>query len=248
MIRRNLTEDSGPDHLKLQANAAYRGDRALPPWDEIDTVLLDMDGTLLDLRFDNYFWLEVLPERYAQRHQLSLEAARATLAPRFVAKQGTLDWYCIDFWSRELSLDIAELKRGVGAHVRFLPGAERFLQQLHERGLDPVLVTNAHRDVLQIKADRTGLARYFRRIVSSHDFGVPKEHSHFWRQLQGHLAFDPARCLFVDDSVAVLNAARAHGIGHIFAITRPDSTQHARLIEGFAAVERVEELLEGRDG
>lgn len=231
--------------MKPQANAAFRADSALPRWDEIDTVLLDMDGTLLDLRFDNYFWLEVLPERYAQRHELSLEAARAALAPRFVAKQGTLDWYCIDYWSRELSLDIAELKREVCAHVRFLPGAERFLQELHARGLDPVLVTNAHRDVLGIKAERTGLARYFQRVVSSHDLGVPKEHPEFWSQLQAQLAFDPARCLFVDDSIPVLNAARAHGIGHIFAITRPDSTQHARRIEGFAAVERVECLLSG---
>jgi len=231
--------------LKSSANAACTGDSALPRWEEIDTVLLDMDGTLLDLHFDNYFWLEILPERYARRHELSLAAARATLAPLFVAKQGTLDWYCIDFWSRELSLDIAELKREACGEVRFLPGAERFLQDLHERGRDPVLVTNAHRGVLEIKTARTGLARYFRRIVSSHDFGVPKEHAQFWVQLQARLAFDPARCLFVDDSIAVLSAARAHGIGHIFAITRPDSTQHARQVEGFAAVERVECLLSG---
>jgi len=228
MIRRNLTEDRRP----------------MPRWDEIDTVLLDMDGTLLDLCFDNYFWLEVMPVRYAERHALSLDAARAVLAPRFVAKQGTLDWYCIDFWSRELSLDIAELKREVRAHVRFLPGAERFLQAMHMRGLDPVLVTNAHRGVLEIKTEQTGLARYFRRIVSSHDLGVPKEHAQFWAQLQAELAFDPARAMFVDDSIAVLNAARAHGIGHIFAISRPDSTQHARTIDGFETVERIEELLD----
>jgi 5'-nucleotidase len=215
----------------------------LPSWAAIDTVLLDMDGTLLDLRFDNYFWLEVLPERYAQRHELSLEAARAKLAPLFVAKQGTLDWYCIDFWSRELALDIAGLKREARGHVRFLPGAERFLQALHTRGLDPVLVTNAHRGVLEIKAGQTGLAKYFRRIVSSHDFGVPKEHPQFWSQLQANLGFDAARAMFVDDSIPVLNAARAHGIGHIFAISRPDSTQHARTIEGFATVERIEQLL-----
>ena len=215
----------------------------LPRWDDIDTVLLDMDGTLLDLRFDNYFWLEVLPERYARQHQLSVEAARAKLAPLFVAKQGTLDWYCIDFWTRELSLDIAELKRAERVHVRFLPGAERFLQQLHARGRDPVLVTNAHRGVLEIKAEQTGLLRYFRRIVSSHDLGVPKEHPEFWPLLQTELAFDPARCLFVDDSLPVLNAARTHGIGQIFAITRPDSTQHARQIAEFPSVERVEELL-----
>ena len=230
--------------MNILPSPSYRSDPARPRWNEIDHVLLDMDGTLLDLRFDNYFWLEVLPERYAQRHDLSLDAARAQLAPQFVAKQGTLDWYCIDFWSRELSLDVAELKREVRAHVRFLPGAERFLQTLHARGLDPVLVTNAHRDVLEIKAGETGLARYFRRIVSSHDLRAPKEHAEFWTQLQAHLALDPARCLFVDDSIAVLNAARAHGIGQIFAISRPDSTQHARAIEGFATVERIEELLD----
>jgi GMP/IMP 5'-nucleotidase len=161
----------------------------------------------------------------------------------FVAKQGSLDWYCIDFWTRELSLDIAQLKREVREHVRFLPGAERFLQTLHERGLDPVLVTNSHRGVLEIKTGQTGVARYFRRIVSSHDLGVPKERSEFWTLLQAQLAYDPARCLFVDDSLAVLNAARAHGIGQIFAISRPDSTQHARQIDGFATVERVELLL-----
>ena len=217
----------------------------MPRWDEIDTVLLDMDGTLLDLRFDNYFWLEVLPEHYARRHGMSVETARERLAPLFVAKQGTLDWYCIDFWTRELSLEIAELKRAERAHVRFLPGAERFLQELHARGLDPVLVTNSHRGVLEIKTGQTGVARYFRRIVSSHDLGVPKEHSEFWTQLQARLEYDPARCLFVDDSIAVLNAARAHGIGQIFAISRPDSTQRVRAIEGFTAVERIDELLSG---
>ena len=230
--------------MNIPSSASYSSRTVLPRWNEIDTVLLDMDGTLLDLRFDNYFWLEVLPERYARRHELSLEAARAALEPRFIAKQGTLDWYCIDFWSRELSLNVAELKREMREHMRFLPGAEQFLQALHTRGLDPVLVTNAHRGVLEIKAEQTGLARYFQRIVSSHDLGVPKEHPQFWSQLQAQLAFDPARCLFVDDSIAVLNAARAHGIGQIFAITRPDSTQHARQVEGFPAVERVEELLQ----
>jgi 5'-nucleotidase len=229
--------------LNSLPSAPYRSDTPLPRWNEIDTVLLDMDGTLLDLRFDNYFWLEVLPVHYARRHELSLEAAHAALTPRFLAKQGTLDWYCIDFWSRELSLDIAALKLEVREHVRFLPGAKQFLQALHERGLDPVLVTNSHRGVLEIKTGQTGVARWFSRIVSSHDFGVPKEEPQFWSRLQELLGYDPARCLFVDDSIAVLKAARAHGIGQIFAITRPDSTQHARQVEGFAAVERVEELL-----
>lgn len=216
----------------------------LPRWNEIDTVLLDMDGTLLDLRFDNFFWQELVPERYAQRHELTLDAARAALMPRFTATQGTLDWYCIDFWTRELALDVAALKHEVRGHVRFLPGAERFLQALSRRPVRTVLVTNAHLGTLAIKAAQTGVTRYFDRVVSSHQFGVPKEHPEFWSKLEAELDFDPGRSLFVDDSPPVLRAARRHGIGQIFAISRPDSTQDVRDVREFAAVEAVELLLE----
>jgi HAD superfamily hydrolase (TIGR01509 family) len=216
----------------------------LPPWETIDTVLLDMDGTLLDLRFDNYFWMEFLPERYADRHGLTPEQARAVLGSMLLAKQGTLDWYCTDFWTRELSLDIAELKREIREHVRFLPGAEAFLRALREKNVRVALVTNAHRDSLKVKATQTGLLDYFDVVFSSHSFGVPKEHPEFWRQLQAQLHFDPARTLFVDDSVAVLAAAQRHGIAHVFAITRPDTTLGVREVNGFLSVEQVSHLLE----
>jgi putative hydrolase of the HAD superfamily len=203
-----------------------------------------MDGTLLDLRFDNYFWLEFLPERYAQRHGLTLEAACTVLRSMLLGKQGTLDWYCTDFWTRELSLDIAGMKREIREHVRFLPGAEAFLQALREKNVRVALVTNAHRDSLKVKATQTGILDYFDVVFSSHSFGVPKEHPEFWQQLQAQLQFDPVRTLFVDDSVPVLTAARRHGIAHVFAITRPDTTLGVREVKGFMSVEQVSHLLE----
>src|SRR5262245_30706534 len=117
-------------------------------WSDIDTVLLDMDGTLLDLRFDNYFWLEFVPERYGERHRMSVAAAHELLAPRFAAHYGTLNWYCTDFWSRELGLDIAQLKHDIGDRVRFLDGAQEFLTTARSWGKRLLLVTNAHRDAL----------------------------------------------------------------------------------------------------
>ncbi len=206
-------------------------------------MLLDMDGTLLDLHFDNFFWLELVPRSYARQNRLTLEAARAALTPRFAAKQGTLDWYCTDFWSRELSLDIVALKHDMREQVRFLPGAQEFLQALVDRGARTVLVTNAHQDTLAIKASHTGLARYFESMVSSHQFGAPKEHDDFWKKLGAHVHFDPARTLFVDDSLAVLRAARRYGIAQIFAISRPDSTQGLREVAEFAAIEAIIQLL-----
>jgi 5'-nucleotidase len=212
-------------------------------WNEIDTVLLDMDGTLLDLRFDNFFWLEVVPERFAARHSLSIEDAQVVLAPRFAAKQGTLDWYCTDFWSRELDLNIAELKHELRSTVRFLPGAEQFLRALKASKLRSILVTNAHHDALRIKAQQTGLLNYLDAAVSSHQYGVPKEHPELWLKIQADLDFDPDRTLFVDDSVAVLRAARQHGIRHIIAIAHPDSTLARREIAEFASVNAIVELL-----
>lgn len=216
---------------------------AQPRWEAIDTVLLDMDGTLLDLRFDNYFWLDLVPERYATKHGLTLEQARAVLAPMFAGKQGTLDWYCTDFWARALSLDIAGMKHEVREHVRFLPGAEDFLRALRNKGLRVALVTNAHRDSLKVKATQTGLLNYFDVAFSSHSFGVPKEHPDFWRQLQTALQFDPARTLFVDDSHSVLTAARKYGIAHLFAVSKPDSTLGKRSVTEFPSVEAVKHLL-----
>jgi putative hydrolase of the HAD superfamily len=221
----------------------------LPHWSAVATVLLDMDGTLLDQRFDNYFWQELVPERFALRHSLTPEAARSMLNPRFAAIQGTLNWYCTDYWSRELALDIAGLKHEVREQVRFLPGAQEFLVELRRRGLRTVLITNAHLDSLNIKAEQTDLLRHFDTAVSSHQYGVPKEHPQFWVRLQEQLNFQPSRSLFVDDSLPVLRAARDYGIAQVFAISRPDSTQDERVVEEFPSVPGIIDLLgdEGRE-
>lgn len=217
--------------------------RARPDWSSIDIVLLDMDGTLLDLSFDNYFWQELIPLRFARLHGLSVDAAQRELAPRFQQWQGHLNWYCVEFWTRELSLDIAQMKQEISERVRFLPGAEAFLQALRVHGMRTALVTNAHPEALRVKAAQTGLLQYFDNVVSSHRYGAPKEEPHFWEALQRELRFEPARALFVDDSLPVLRAARAYGIGQIHAVTHPDSTLPMRRVEEFPAVRSVLELI-----
>ena len=61
-------------------------------WSVIDTVMLDMDGTLLDLQFDTWFWLTLVPEHYAALHGISVEAAKLRLRPKFVDIAHTLQW------------------------------------------------------------------------------------------------------------------------------------------------------------
>jgi 5'-nucleotidase len=215
----------------------------VPDWAAIDTVLLDMDGTLLDLRFDNWFWQELIPRRYAAANGLSDEEAQVLLAPKFTADAGTLKWYCIEHWSHELNLDIAALKRAAFAQIGFLPGAERFLMRLKASGKRRVLVTNAHPTTLAIKDAQVGLCRYFDACYSTHAFDMPKENPDFWPLLAQREAFLPQRTLFVDDSLKVLEAARQFGIGWLRAIRHPDSGRPPQSTQGFVAVDRIAELL-----
>ena len=211
-------------------------------WAIIDTVLVDMDGTLLDLSFDTFFWREVVPQRYARKHGLSVSAAQQSLAPRFEAKIGTLEWYCLDHWARDLGLDLKTLKREHRQHIRFLPGAEVFLASVRARGKRLVIVTNAHRDTFAVKAERTGIDRLVDSVVCSHDFSAPKESAAFWRALEAHEPFDRQRTLLIEDSLTVLAAARDYGIRHTLAIRRPDSQLPPRATPDFLGIDGVFEL------
>lgn len=215
------------------------------PWTQIDTVLLDMDGTLLDLHFDNHFWLEHLPRRFAELRGISRARAEAELTPLFEAHAGQLTWYCLDFWSAELCLSIVALKKEVAHLIALREGVEEFLGALRAAGKRVVLVTNAHRDSLSLKMERVPLEAYFERLVSSHDYGFAKEDQRFWVTLQHELDFDPARALFIDDSLPILRSAGRFGIAHLLAVREPDSRQPSRQTEEFFAIEDYAALLTG---
>lgn len=212
-------------------------------WQKYDTILLDMDGTILDLAYDNYFWRELVPRCLARERNADLAVVRADLFAHFARKQGSLDWYCLDYWTAELSLDLRALKSASSHRVRYLPGAVEFLRLLQATGKPVALVTNAHAHTLEIKKGVAGLSRWIDTFVSSHEFGAPKESAVFWEGARERLGFDPAKTLFIDDSLPVLDAAADHGIGGVLAVSRPDTGQPARVIERHASVFALADLL-----
>lgn len=213
------------------------------PWHLIQTVLLDMDGTLLDLHFDNYFWREHVPLRYAEQYGLDLHQAKSELIPRFRRAEGTIQWYCLDHWTEELGLDIVSLKREVEHLIALHPYVIDLLERLREHRKRVVLVTNAHRQSLALKMERTQLGAHLDAIICSHDFGMPKEDPRFWEHLQLIEPFVPKRSLLIDDSLPVLRSAQAYGIAHLLAVHRPDTCGPPRNVEEFPAVASFRDIL-----
>lgn len=217
-------------------------------WSSIDTVLLDMDGTLLDLSFDNYFWLELLPERYAELNALPLGKSKALLAARSDATFGNLEWYCLDHWSRDLQMDIAALKREASERICYRPQALDFLAWLKALGKRLILVTNAHPIALEIKSGSTGLHQHLSHMISSHEFGLAKENDGFWRQLAQREQLDLSRCLLIDDSHRVLARARDEGVAHLLQVLQPDTRLPPASASAFVGVVNFEELMPTETG
>jgi putative hydrolase of the HAD superfamily len=214
-------------------------------WKKIDTVLLDMDGTLLDLNFDNHFWKEFVPLKFAEQKSISIVMAKQALEPQFKSMEGRLEWYCLDYWSNVLQLDIAALKSEISGLIAVLPHVTEFLEKLQQSSQKVLLVTNAHRDSLGLKMEKTCLQPFFDGIISSHDLGFPKEHADFWQLLQQQQPFDKKTTLLIDDSLAVLNSARLFGIAHLISVSKPDSSQPKKDVTDYPAIEDFRELMSG---
>ncbi len=215
-------------------------------WQPIDTVMLDMDGTLLDLHFDSHFWLEHLPRRYAQLRGLPESEARDRLRGHMERLSGQLEWYCLDHWRDLLELDIVALKREVEHLIAIHPHVVEFLDAARLDGKRVWLVTNAHFDSLELKMERTRLGGHFDRLICSHEFRRPKEDPGFWGALRQRYPFNPERTLFVDDNLDVLASARDYGIRQAVAVRHPD-TSRPRIEDtrGFPAIEDFRDLMPG---
>ena len=211
-------------------------------WSKISTVLLDMDGTILDLHFDNHFWLEHFPARYSEQHGISVEEAKQILMDRYQKLSGTIEWYCLDYWTEFTQMPMSLIKRETQHLIQLRDDADEFLTALKQSGREVILVTNAHPDALSLKIERTQLDKYFDELYSTHEFGVVKESQLLWQKLQSKQGFDVNTTLFVDDSLPVLKSAQKYGIKHILAVENPDSKKPANSFTDFTSISDYRQL------
>ncbi len=185
------------------------------PFKDISCVLLDMDGTLLDRYFDDYFWEHLVPERYAEKHKITFGKAKEELFKKYKAHEGTLNWTDINFWSRELDLDIMALKEQIRHLIEVHPHVEDFLRILKTRKIKTFIVTNAHYKVLDMKLKKTDLGKYITGAITSFEIGFPKEKIEFWKKAKQKLHFDKEKTILVDDTLEVLKTAQKFGIKYL---------------------------------
>lgn len=214
-------------------------------WAEIDDVLLDMDGTLLDRHFDNFFFEEELPRRYATLHGLPFEASRDRLMAMYRSVEGELAWTDLHYWTERVGIDVVAMHKELDGLIGFLPGAEPFLTEVRRRGKRITILTNAHASGVAVKTAKTGLDRYVDRIVDAAEVGYLKMRSEYWPACQKLVGFDPTRALFVDDDEGCLRAAQRFGLAQIVHSAKSSSQRPAEASSTFPSIEHMTVLLDG---
>lgn len=212
-------------------------------WNAIDTVLLDMDGTILDRHFDDHFWLEHVPKRWADHNGTTVEYARKHLHALFRSQENTLNWTDLDYWSDRLKLDIPLLKKEIEQLIAVHPFVVEFLLFLKQHRKAVWLVTNAHSKTLDLKMKTTRIGPYFDGIISAHQVGLPKEDNRFWGALQKFIDYDPSRTMLGEDSETNLTTADRFGIRYLVYISRYSSTIQPQASQRFVSIEYFSTLI-----
>jgi putative hydrolase of the HAD superfamily len=217
------------------------------PIDEIEWVFLDLDGTLLDRYFDDYFWEHLVPEMYAEKHDMTFGRAKEHLLKTYKRHEGTLKWTDLDYWSSELNLDIPALKEQLRHLIEVHPHVENFLSEMKSLKKKVHLFTNAHYKSVNLKFRKTGIGKYFDSVITSNEIGSPKEDIEFWEKAEARLKFDKSKTLFVDDTEAILHTARKYGIKYILLKGRASSKEEPSRSDEFPYITDFNELLEDLD-
>ena len=212
-------------------------------WDSIETVLLDMDGTLLDRHFEDFFWDELVPRRYATKHRLPLAAAKEKLKTIYQSKLNTVYWGDIAYWEKRLDLRLWGLRYQTQHLVRMHPHTMRFLKFLKQRKKKVYLVTAALRADVDFKLSTNAIGCYFDGIFSEFEIGASKKSVVFWEKLQRLIGFKKNSTMVADDEASVLKAAKKYGIKWIVLKKTFSSKKEPRASDEFISVRHFDDIL-----
>ena len=216
-------------------------------WDRIDDVLIDMDGTLLDRHFDNFFFEEDLPRRYVAMQGLSFDASRGTVNGDVPVGGRELAWTDLHYSSGRVGIDVVAMHLSQLTLIGFLLGAEDFLKAVRIKGKRRA-ATNAHEAGVAVKSAKTGLDRYVgsdRRRVRS---GLSQdEMPEYWPGPAAGWLDSTRAALSMLTTTEMCSAAASHyGIATIIHSAKSSSQLPPVQSSKFASVEHLPALLNGR--
>ncbi len=149
-------------------------------------ISFDLDGTLVKPDFSEWVWGLGIPELFANKRGISLDAAKEIVEEEYrKVGDGSPQWYDITYWFDFFQLDghWRSLLYRFSDKIKAYPETSKVLQDLSS-SYELIIISNAAREFIDIEVEVAELRGYFERIFSAtSDFGQIKKTAEFY----GHI-------------------------------------------------------------
>ena len=167
-------------------------------------VSLDLDGTIVNRDYVDYFWLELVPTLYSERHGLNLEDAKREVQRQYdEIGPKDLRWYNPEYWFQRFGLDSGMLSWALEEAGRFVKpyrDALEFIEAVKGE-VQLVLSTSASCEFIKLVFARVPeLEQAFAHVFSStSDFSLPGKPPEFYKAILKQLGAEPSEIIHAGD-------------------------------------------------
>ncbi len=199
---------------------------------DIECLLVDMDGVILDNTYDNNFWQNQIPNVLSKKRNISFNDAKRLAIQIFNFKKNTKDWYDLDYWSNMLDIDIEAEKRSDESlsKIKLYDHVTETLTKL-KKSIKLILITNAHRKTLNIKLGKYDISPYFDEMICAHELHYVKEDIQLWYMLKSKFKLNFEKTILVEDTINNINVALSAGVSSAVYVGDEDFKPSEKILQ-----------------
>lgn len=168
----------------------------------IKVISFDFDGTIAKHTFADAFWLEGVPQLYAQHHQVDITTAKQLLFEEYdKIGDNRIEWYDPGYWFDRFNLqtDWKKMLTDLQKNVEIYPEAPSVLKRLSTH-YALIISSNAKKEFITVQLEQSKLHDYFTEIFSStSDFHTIKKVTEFYAMICKKLRIEPHEMIHVGD-------------------------------------------------
>lgn len=166
---------------------------------DLKIISFDVDGTLVDLEYNDLVWFKEIPELVAQKKKIGFEESLKLVQEEY-SKLGehNLKWYDIKHWISYFDLKVSyiEILKKYESQVKIFPDVIPVLEEF-KKGFVFIVITAMPREFLIPKLKK--LKKYFKFTFSALSDFKELKNSEIYLKICQTLKANPAQVLHIGD-------------------------------------------------
>lgn len=179
----------------------------------IKYISLDLQGTLSNSKFSDNFWLEIIPQKYAEKFKITIEEAKQVLKQKF-KECGVYNilYYDDKYWAQYLNFDVKqELDQSL-----IIPSINKEIYEYFDKINLPKIIISTTTDLF-INYELKEKVKDFEKIYSCVDyFKIGGKTKEVYQKVAKELNVNPEEILHIgDNSLMDVENAKKAGVNAI---------------------------------